>query len=60
MRNESPYSDQTYASGRVGSSRKEREMFSLLAILVALVCFSASVAMIYADDADCVYPPRFE
>ena len=35
-------------------------MFSLLATLVALVCFSASVAMIYADDADYVYPPRFE
>ena len=35
-------------------------MFSQLATLVALVCFSASVAMIYADDADYVYPPRFE
>lgn len=35
-------------------------MFSLLAGLVALGCFSASVAMIYRNDADCVYPPRFE
>jgi hypothetical protein len=40
--------------------RKEREMFSLLATLVALVCFTASVAMIYTDGADYLYPPRFE
>jgi hypothetical protein len=35
-------------------------MFSLLATLVALVCFSASVAMIYTDGGDYLYPPRFE
>jgi hypothetical protein len=40
--------------------RKEKEMFSLFATLVALVCFSASVAMFYTDGEDCLYPPRFE
>jgi hypothetical protein len=46
--------------GRVGSLRKEGEMVSLLATLVALVCFGASVALIYTADAVYVYPPRFE
>jgi hypothetical protein len=35
-------------------------MVSLLATLVALVCFGASVALIYTADAVYVYPPRFE
>ena len=35
-------------------------MFYLLAHVVGLACFAAAVAMIYTDDAQYLYPPRFE
>lgn len=35
-------------------------MLSLLATAVALVLFSVSLAMLYTDKAEYLYPPRFE
>ena len=58
----------TYSDKAIGHSRIQQSWIfkegkrDVLPVseFVALVCFSASVAMIFADDADSVYPPRFE
>ncbi len=35
-------------------------MLSLLATVLALVFLSVSLAMLYTDEAEYLYPPRFE